>query len=68
MQPEIRCCEPRWIFAGFHLNGTQTLADAMPVHTPGSGSDGVTVSPSPEAMAMSLIGLGRVKTLVGEGH
>jgi hypothetical protein len=45
--PRIRCREPRWIFARFHLNGAQTLACAMPVHTPGSGSDGVTVSPSP---------------------
>src|SRR5262249_59017572 len=43
----IRRREPRWIFACFHLNGAQTLACAMPVHTPGSGSDGVTVSPSP---------------------
>jgi hypothetical protein len=33
-------------FARFHLNGPKTLALAMPVHTPGSGSDGATVSPS----------------------
>lgn len=32
--------EPRWVFARFHLNGPATLADTMPVHTPGSGSDG----------------------------
>ena len=38
--------EPRWIFARFHLNGAKALAEAMPVQTPGSGSDGVTVSPS----------------------
>ena len=44
---ELVAAEPRWIFACFHLNGAQTLADAMPVHTPGSGSNGVTVSPSP---------------------
>src|SRR5262245_43555360 len=37
-----RCREPRWVFARFHLNGSKTLAAAMPVHTPGSGSDGVT--------------------------
>ena len=43
--------EPRWIFACFHLNGAQTLAYAMPVHTPGSGSNGVTVSPSPVTRA-----------------
>jgi hypothetical protein len=38
--------EPRWIFARFHLNVAKALAEAMPVQTPGSGSDGVTVSPS----------------------
>ena len=38
--------EPRWIFARFHLNGAKALAEVMPVQTPGSGSDGVTVSPS----------------------
>ena len=38
--------EPRWIFARFHLNGAKALAETMPVQTPGSGSDGVTVSPS----------------------
>ena len=38
--------EPQWIFARFHLNGAKALAEAMPVQTPGSGSDGVTVSPS----------------------
>jgi hypothetical protein len=38
--------EPRWIFARFHLNDAEALAKAMPVQTPGSGSDGVTVSPS----------------------
>jgi len=43
-------------FRALAPHGAQTLACAMPVHTPGSGSDGVTVSPSPEAMAMSLIG------------
>ena len=32
--------EPRWIFARFHLNGARALAEAMPVQTPGSGSDG----------------------------
>jgi hypothetical protein len=32
--------EPRWIFARFHLNGAKALAEAMPVQTPGSGSDG----------------------------
>ena len=32
--------EPRWIFARFHLNGAKALAGAMPVQTPGSGSDG----------------------------
>ena len=30
-----------------HLNGPETSAEAVPVHTSGSGSDGVTVSPSP---------------------
>ena len=44
---EFAAASPRWIFACFHLNGAQTLAYAMPVHTPGSGSNGVTVSPSP---------------------
>ena len=39
--------EPRWVFARFHLTASETLAEAMPVHTSGSGSDGVTVSPSP---------------------
>jgi hypothetical protein len=38
--------EPRWIFARFHLNAAKALAEAVPVQTPGSGSDGVTVSPS----------------------
>ena len=38
--------EPRWVFARFHLNGPKTSAEAVPVHTSGSGSDGVTVSPS----------------------
>src|SRR5215471_13183399 len=32
--------EPRWIFARFHLNGAKALAEAMPVQTSGSGSDG----------------------------
>ena len=32
--------EPRWIFARFHLNDAKALAEAMPVQTPGSGSDG----------------------------
>ncbi len=40
------CREPRWVFARFHLKAPMTLANAMPVHTSGSGSDGVTVSPS----------------------
>lgn len=35
------------VFARFHLNGPETSAQAVPVHTSGSGSDGVTVSPSP---------------------
>jgi hypothetical protein len=30
----------------FHLNVAKALAETMPVQTPGSGSDGVTVSPS----------------------
>ncbi len=34
------------VFARFHLNGAETSAQAVPVQT-GSGSDGVTVSPSP---------------------
>ena len=38
--------EPRWIFARFPLNDAKALAETMPVQTPGSGSDGVTVSPS----------------------
>src|SRR3984957_20156923 len=38
--------EPRWIFVRFHLNAAKALAEAMPVQTPVSGSDGVTVSPS----------------------
>ena len=46
MRLEDRRREPRWIFARFHLNGAKALAEAMPVQTPGSGSDGVTVSPS----------------------
>src|SRR5215472_927186 len=29
-------------FSPAHLNGAKILAEAMPVHTPGSGSDGVT--------------------------
>jgi hypothetical protein len=33
------------VFARFHLNGPETSAQAVPVHTSGSGSDGVTVSP-----------------------
>jgi hypothetical protein len=32
--------EPRWIFARFHLSGARALAEAMPVQTTGSGSDG----------------------------
>ena len=32
--------ERRWIFARFHLNDAKALAEAMPVQTPGSGSDG----------------------------
>ena len=45
MRLRIRCREPQWIFACFHLNGAQTLAYAMPVHTPGSGSnDRFTIS------------------------
>jgi hypothetical protein len=32
--------EPRWIFARFHLSGAKALAEAVPVQTPGSGSDG----------------------------
>jgi hypothetical protein len=47
--------EPRWVFARFHLKALATLADAMPVHRPGSGSDGVTVSPSP-AVLLQLVG------------
>src|SRR5580692_10394587 len=35
--------EPRWIFARFPLNDAKALAETMPVQTPGSGSDGVTV-------------------------
>ncbi len=42
----LSCREPRWVFARFHLNAPKTSAKAVPVHTPGSGSDGVTVSPS----------------------
>ena len=34
-------------FRRFHLKAPMTLVNAMPVHTSGSGSDGVTVSPSP---------------------
>jgi len=33
-------------FARFHLNGPKTSTEAVPVHTSGLGSDGVTVSPS----------------------
>jgi hypothetical protein len=44
---EFTAASPDGFFACFHLNGAQTLAYAMPVHTPGSGSNGVTVSPSP---------------------
>jgi hypothetical protein len=47
--------EPRWIFARFHLIGSETLAEAMPVHTPGSGSNGMTVSSSP-AILLQLPG------------
>jgi hypothetical protein len=32
--------EPRWIFARFPLNDAKALAEATPVQTPGSGSDG----------------------------
>jgi hypothetical protein len=49
------CREPRWIFARFHLIGPETLAEAKPVHTPGSGSDGMTVSSSP-AILLQLPG------------
>jgi hypothetical protein len=28
------------VFARFHLNGPETSAQAVPVHTSGSGSDG----------------------------
>jgi hypothetical protein len=38
--------EPRWIFARFHHNDGNALAEAMPVQTSGSGSDGLTVAPS----------------------
>jgi hypothetical protein len=33
--------DPGWIFARFHLNAAEALAEAVPVQTPGSGSDGV---------------------------
>jgi hypothetical protein len=32
--------KPRWIFARFRLNAAKALAEAMPVQTPGSESDG----------------------------
>lgn len=48
--------EPRWVFARFHLKAPVTLADAMPVHTSGSGSDGVTVSPSPAICCNCRVG------------
>jgi hypothetical protein len=46
--------EPRWVFARFHLNGPKTSAEAVPVHTSGLGSDGVTVSPSPAFLLQLL--------------
>src|SRR5262249_37338390 len=48
--------EPRWVFARFHLTAPGTLAEAMPVHTSGSGSDGVTVSPSPAICCNCWVG------------
>src|SRR5689334_6190066 len=48
--------EPRWVFARFHLTAPETLAEAMPVHTSGSGSDGVTVSPSPATCCNCSVG------------
>jgi hypothetical protein len=53
MRPEKSGREPRWIFARFRLNAPKALALAMPVHTPGSGSDGVTVSPSLPIVAIA---------------
>jgi hypothetical protein len=47
--------EPRWIFARFHLNVAKALAEAMPVQTSGSGSDGVTVSPSSANVAIARL-------------
>ena len=47
--------EPRWIFARFHLNVAKALAGAMPVQTSGSGSDGVTVSPSSANVAIARL-------------
>src|SRR5579872_5637440 len=46
--------EPRWVFARFHLNGPKTSDKTVPVHTSGSGSDGVTVSPSPAFLLQLL--------------
>ena len=43
-------------FRRFHLNGPETLAEAMLVHTPGLGSDGVTVSPSSANRCNCLVG------------
>jgi hypothetical protein len=40
MRLDILRREPRWVFARFHLNGAETLAEAMPIQTSGSGSDG----------------------------
>jgi hypothetical protein len=42
------------VFARFHLNGPETSAEAVPVHTSGSGSDGATVSPSPAILLQLL--------------
>jgi hypothetical protein len=50
MRLDVLRREPRWVFARFHLSGSKTSAEALPVHTPGSGSDGVTVSPSPAVL------------------
>ena len=46
--------EPRWVFDRFHLKAPVTLADALPVHTSCSGSDGAPVSPSPVIAAIAM--------------
>ena len=51
----VFAASPDGFFARFHLIGPETLAEAMPVHTPGSGSDGMTVSSSP-AILLQLPG------------